>query len=89
MTTDPIASTELDDDDFRAMNAALGSQVMILRFPPKLESPWYSSDDLASITVVDGTIEIRTVGQLSARTTLQLAAAAAGFSAQLLAGGRT
>ena len=84
MTIIHIDGDEPTDDDLRALSTALGSQLMILRFPPDRTLPWCSNDELAAVSVQDGHIVVHTAGPLPVLTAMELAAALGSASADLL-----
>lgn len=56
-------SAEWSQDDLRALNTALGPQVMIIDLPPVPTLPWCSTDEQAGFTVDDlDQITIRSTG---------------------------
>ena len=80
---------DLDDTTLRALSTALGSQIMILRFPPDRTLPWCSNDELAAVSTDNGEVVVHTSGPLPLRTAMELAAAIGSTSADLLAEGPT
>lgn len=89
MTIIYIKGDEPTDDDLRALSTALGSQLMILRFPPDRTLPWTSTDGLAGLSVMGSRIVVHTAGPLPVLTLMELAAALGSASADLLASGPT
>lgn len=79
----------IGDNTLRALSTALGSQIMILRFPPERTLPWCSNDELAAVSTDNGEVVVHTSGPLPVRTAMELAAAIGSASADLLAEGPT
>ena len=77
LTVEKDPAQEWSDDDLRALNTALGSQVMIVHLPPVPTVPWVSSDEHAAFTVTDaGALVIGTSRpSISPFTAMELAAA--------------
>ena len=89
MTIIHVNADEPTDDDLRALSTALGSQIMILRFPPDRTLPWRSTDGLAALSVLGSRIVVHTAAPLPVLTLMELAAAIGSASADLLAEGPT